>query len=62
MTCSVAHGVYTLAREIVKEQVLQSDLAAQGIAIRQELKNAAKVLETPGYKVLSKALSVFTKF
>ena len=34
----------------------------QGIAIRQELKNAQKVLETPGYKVLSKALSKVTKF
>jgi len=34
----------------------------QGIAIRQELENARKVLETPTYKVLRKALSVFTKF
>ena len=34
----------------------------QGIAIRQELDNARKVLETPAYKVLSKALSVFTRF
>ena len=34
----------------------------QGIAIRQELKNAQKVLETPGYRVLSKALSKVTKF
>ena len=34
----------------------------QGIAIRQELDNARKVLETPVYKVLSKALSVFAKF
>lgn len=34
----------------------------QGIAIREELKNAQAVLETPGYKVLSKALSKVTKF
>jgi predicted aldo/keto reductase-like oxidoreductase len=34
----------------------------QGIAIREELKNAQKDLETPTYKVLSKALSVFTRF
>ena len=34
----------------------------QGIAIRQELENARKVLETPAYKVLRKALSVFTRF
>ena len=34
----------------------------QEIAIRQELENARKVLETPTYKVLRKALSVFTKF
>ena len=34
----------------------------QGIAIREELKNAQKVLETPTYKVLSKALSAVTKF
>jgi predicted aldo/keto reductase-like oxidoreductase len=34
----------------------------QGIAIRQELDNARKVLETPAYKVLSKALLVFAKF
>ena len=34
----------------------------QGIAIREELKNAQKVLETPAYKVLRKALSAVTKF
>ena len=34
----------------------------QGIAIRQELDNTRKVLETPTYKVLSKALSIFTRF
>ena len=34
----------------------------QGIAIREELKNAGKVLETPAYKVLSKTLSRVTKF
>ena len=34
----------------------------QGISIREELKNARKVLETPGYRVLRKTLSTFTKF
>jgi predicted aldo/keto reductase-like oxidoreductase len=34
----------------------------QGIAIREELKNARKVLEGPAYKVLNKALSVVTRF
>ena len=34
----------------------------QGIAIRAELKNARKALETPTYKVVSKALSIFTRF
>jgi len=34
----------------------------QGISIRAELKNAQKVMETPSYKVLRKALSVFAKF
>ena len=34
----------------------------QGIAIRQELDNARKVLETPVYQVFSKVLSKVTKF
>ena len=34
----------------------------QGIAIRDELKNAQKVLETPAYKLVSKALAKFTRF
>ena len=34
----------------------------QGIAIRQELKNAEKALETADYKVLSKVLSLFVKY
>ena len=34
----------------------------QGIAIRQELKNAQKTLETADYKVLSKVLSLFVKY
>ena len=34
----------------------------QGIAIREELKNARKVLETPTYKLVSKALAKFTRF
>ena len=34
----------------------------QGIAIREELKNAQKVLETPAYKVMSKVLGKFARF
>ena len=34
----------------------------QGIAIRQELKNAQKVLETPAYRVMSKVLGKFARF
>ena len=34
----------------------------QGIAIREELKNAQKVLETPAYKLVSKAMAKFTRF
>jgi predicted aldo/keto reductase-like oxidoreductase len=34
----------------------------QGIAIREELKNARTVLETPGYKALSLVLGKFAKF
>ena len=34
----------------------------QGIAIRQELKNAQKALETPAYKVMSRALAKFARF
>ena len=34
----------------------------QSIAIRQELKEAQKVLETPGYKVFSKAVKRFVRF
>ena len=34
----------------------------QGIAIRDELKNAQRVLETPTYKVLSKVLAKFARF
>jgi len=34
----------------------------QGIEIRKELKEAQKVLETPVYKVVSKAASKFVHF
>ena len=34
----------------------------QGISIREELENARKVLETTTYKVVSKAISRFTRF
>jgi predicted aldo/keto reductase-like oxidoreductase len=34
----------------------------QGIAIREELKNVRKVLETADYRVMSKVLSLFVKY